>query len=176
MPFVPTQPVLQLITSCLYPPAKDKPRSEEPMQSEGDTHVDDNIENGVNGDEPAPANGGDVEMTDGLREAPAEDAPKSPDTKGVNGHMNGSSGTSKDDESPYSYDSVPLIGMFRTEFCRRHGWSKEDPLEVVVDLGSRGGALNAIEKARKVMGDRLGSIRKWDELPVSYSLLHRGEV
>lgn len=103
MPFMPTHPVTQLITSCLYPAV----------------------------------------------------------AKGSTGH-----------ESPYSeevadrYDFKPLVILFRTEFCRRHGLPKEEPLEVVVDLGSRGGALNVIEKARRVMGDRLGNIRKWDELPV----------
>lgn len=63
-------------------------------------------------------------------------------------------------------DTVSLVQLFREEFCKRHGWPKEDPLEVVVDLGSRGGALNAIEKARRVMGAHLGDVRKWDELPV----------
>jgi hypothetical protein len=38
---------------------------------------------------------------------------------------------------------------------------------VVVDLGSRGGALHAIEKARRVMGEHLGDVRSWQELPVS---------
>ena len=70
-----------------------------------------------------------------------------------------------------------LVALFREEFCRRHGWPKEDPLEVIVDLGSRGGALNAVEKARKLIGERLGQdARTWDELPVcplcsSYSCL-----
>lgn len=63
-------------------------------------------------------------------------------------------------------ETTSLVQLFREEFCRRHGWPKEDPLEVVVDLGSRGGALNAIEKARRVMGAHLGDVRKWDELPV----------
>ena len=63
-------------------------------------------------------------------------------------------------------DTMALVQLFREEYCRRHGWPKEDPLEVVVDLGSRGGALNAIEKARRVMGTHLGDVRKWDELPV----------
>ena len=57
--------------------------------------------------------------------------------------------------------------MFQAEFCRRHGWAKEEPLEVVVELGGRGGGLNAVEKARRVMGERLGSVRTWEELPVS---------
>jgi hypothetical protein len=62
-----------------------------------------------------------------------------------------------------------LTALFREEFCRRHGWSKEDPLEVIVDLGSRGGALNAVEKARKLIGERLGQdARTWDELPVCH--------
>jgi hypothetical protein len=64
-----------------------------------------------------------------------------------------------------------LSVLFREEFCRLHGWPAEDPLEVVVDLGSRGGALNAVEKARKVIGQRLGDVRSWDELPVRFSLL-----
>lgn len=70
-------------------------------------------------------------------------------------------------ESPYEIENAPLAQMFRTDYCRCHGWAREDPLEVTVDLGSRGGALNAIEKARKVMGDRLGNVRTWPELPVS---------
>lgn len=73
----------------------------------------------------------------------------------------------KDKDSPYTNDAAPLAAMFRNEFCRLHGWAREEPLDVAVTLGSRGGALNAIEKARRVMGDRLGSVRTWQELPVS---------
>ena len=79
--------------------------------------------------------------------------------------------------SPYSAElarqslsTQPLVSMFRAEFCRRHGWPKEEPLEVVVDLGSRGGALNVIEKARRVMGEHLGNVRTWQELPVRLTL------
>jgi hypothetical protein len=68
--------------------------------------------------------------------------------------------------SPYHHDPTPLVAMFQAEYCRAHNLPKEEPLEVVVDLGSRGGALAAIEKARKVMGDRLGNVRKWEDLPV----------
>ena len=91
--------------------------------------------------------------------------------KGVNGFslINGTHPSSKP-QSPYAHEAAPLIGMFKAEFCRRYGWPKEDPLEVVVDLGSRGGALNVIEKARRVMGERLGPIRSWEELPVSLHL------
>jgi hypothetical protein len=94
----------------------------------------------------------------------------------TNGHSNGHGGGDMDIEdegrpgklmSPYKHESIPLIKMFQEEFCRRHGWPKEEPLEVLVDLGSRGGALNAIEKARRVMGERLGPVRKWTDLPVS---------
>ncbi|GMK57716.1 hypothetical protein CspeluHIS016_0405500 [Cutaneotrichosporon spelunceum] len=74
------------------------------------------------------------------------------------------------DDSPYDNDAAPLASMFITDYCRRHGWAREDPLEVVVDLGSRGGALNAIEKARRVMGERLGNVRKWEELPMEVPL------
>lgn len=35
-----------------------------------------------------------------------------------------------------------------------------------MELGA-GGALNKIEKARKVMKERMGEVRTWDELPVS---------
>jgi hypothetical protein len=73
--------------------------------------------------------------------------------------------------SPYMHDTSPLVVMFRAEYCRRHGLAKDEPLEVVVDLGSRGGALNVIEKARRVMGDRLGNVRSWQELPVSGNTL-----
>ncbi len=111
MSYVPSQPVLQLLTSCLY--------VTRPTDS-------------------------DDEMSDG------------------------ESGTKA---SPYSNDPAPLVNMFQAEFCRRHGWSKEEPLGVVVDLGSRGGALNVIEKARRVMGDHLGHVRTWQELPVCPDLL-----
>lgn len=103
MPFLPTQPVTQLITSCLYPST-----------------------------------------------APSTGENQSP-------YM---------EETSDKYDFRPLVVLFRTEYCRRHGLPKEEPLEVVVDLGGRGGALHVIEKARRVMGDRLGNIRTWDELPV----------
>ncbi|GFZ49011.1 hypothetical protein JCM24511_06760 [Saitozyma sp. JCM 24511] len=72
--------------------------------------------------------------------------------------------------SPYMHDTSPLVVMFRAEYCRRHGLAKDEPLEVVVDLGSRGGALNVIEKARRVMGDRLGNVRSWQELPMEVPL------
>lgn len=74
-----------------------------------------------------------------------------------------------EEESPYENDPAPLAAMFRDDYCRFHGWAREEPLEVVVTLGSRGGALNAIEKARRVMGERLGNVRTWQELPVSWS-------
>ena len=60
-----------------------------------------------------------------------------------------------------------LVPLFTAEFCRLHGWAREEPLDVAVDLGGRGGALSMIEKGRRVMGDRLGDVRQWDELPVS---------
>lgn len=119
MPFLSTQPVTQLITSCLYSTSSTSSTS----------------------------------------------ATKTP----------GGGASAVEDGSPYvqdiadKYDFRPLVVLFRTEFCRRHALPKEEPLEVVVDLGSRGGALNVIEKARRVMGDRLGNIRTWDELPVSLS-------
>jgi hypothetical protein len=59
-----------------------------------------------------------------------------------------------------------LVPLFTAEFCRLHGWAREEPLDVVVDLGGRGGALSMIEKGRRVMGDRLGDVREWKELPV----------
>lgn len=106
--YVPTQPVLQLLTSSLYP---SKPT---------DLDADDSM--------------------------------------------------SGETTSPYQNDPAPLVAMFRAEFCRRHGWAKEEPLGVVVDLGSRGGALNVIEKARRVMGDHLGQVRTWQELPMEVPL------
>ena len=69
-------------------------------------------------------------------------------------------------QSPYTHDPAPLVSMFKAEFCRLHQLPREDPLKVAVDLGSRGGALNALEKARKVMGARLGDVRTWYDLPV----------
>jgi hypothetical protein len=76
--------------------------------------------------------------------------------------------------SPYadllspSLEAPALVPLFRVEFCRLHGWAREDPLAVVVDLGA-GGALGKIEKARKVMKERLGEVRAWEELPVRCS-------
>lgn len=133
MSYVPTQPVLQLLTSCLY--TTDDNEDEEQMD-------------GSNGHGDTNGFGGETNGHGGM------------DIDGEDNHP----GTFK---SPYTHDSAPLVSLFRAEFCRRHGWSKEEPLEVVVDLGSRGGALNAIEKARRVMGERLGSVRKWTDLPVS---------
>lgn len=62
-------------------------------------------------------------------------------------------------------EASAIIPLFTVEFCRLHGWPKDDPLGVVVELGA-GGALSKIEKARKVMKERLGEVRTWDELPV----------
>lgn len=75
--------------------------------------------------------------------------------------------TTDPDSSPYPNEAAPLAAMFRTDYCRFHGWAREEPLEVVANLGSRGGALNTIEKARRIMGERLGNVRTWQELPVS---------
>jgi hypothetical protein len=69
--------------------------------------------------------------------------------------------------TPYNHDDYPLSKMFQAEFCRRHGMAKEELLEVAVDLGGKGGALGVIEKARRVMGERLGNVRTWQDLPVS---------
>lgn len=115
MIYVPTQPVLKLITSCLYDKDKAKEKS----------------------------GNGDVEMG--------------------NGDGDGDGDAKKEDEGE---DMEGLVKMFTAEFCRRYQWPKEDPLEVAVDLGSRGGALNVIEKARRVMGEHLGHVRKWTDLPV----------
>ncbi|WWD21932.1 hypothetical protein CI109_106420 [Kwoniella shandongensis] len=118
MIYVPTQPVLKLITSCLYDKEKNK---------------------GANGN----GNGsGDVDMV-------------------VDG------GQAIEDEGE---DMEELVKMFKAEFCRRYQWPKEDPLEVAVDLGSRGGALNVIEKARRVMGEHLGHVRQWTDLPMEVPL------
>lgn len=58
-----------------------------------------------------------------------------------------------------------LIPYFKVEFCRLHGWPKEDPLDVLVELGSNG-SLIKIDKARTMLKDRIGDVRTWDELPV----------
>ncbi|OCF59236.1 hypothetical protein L486_03739 [Kwoniella mangroviensis CBS 10435] len=110
MGYLPSQPVLKLITGCLYP-----------GQSMGKK---------LNG------NGVQEEESGGEGEGELEE----------------------------------LAKMFQNEFCRRHQWSKEDPLEVTVELGSRGGTLDKIEKARRVMGEHLGNVRKWDELPMEVPL------
>ena len=141
MPYVPTQPVLQLITSCLYPPLPD-------LNTDRDGDVD-MVSNGASISHSNGNGNGDMDIDD----------------EGRPGKL----------KSPYKHESVPLIKMFKEEFCRRHGWPKEEPLEVLVDLGSRGGALNAIEKARRVMGERLGPVRTWTDLPVSVSYPQRNE-
>ena len=111
MAYIPSQPVLQLITSCVYPV---KPVDPDQPMSNPDPDSDSRL------------------------------------------------------ISPYQNDPAPLVTLFSSEYCRRHGWAKEEPLGVVVDLGSRGGALNVIEKARRVMGDHLGHVRTWQELPVRF--------
>ncbi|OWZ62982.1 hypothetical protein AYX15_04964 [Cryptococcus neoformans] len=73
-------------------------------------------------------------------------------------------------EQENEVDLVALVAMFQSEFKRRHQWPKEDPLEVAVDLGSKGGALNVIEKARRVMGEHLGHVREWTDLPMEVPL------
>ncbi|WVW78889.1 hypothetical protein I302_100852 [Kwoniella bestiolae CBS 10118] len=116
MGYLPNQPVLKLITSCLY---------------------------------------------------------QSPLTKiPTNGKFNGGreNGFGKEGEGDEEGESEELQKMFQEEFCRRYQWSKEDPLEVTVELGSRGGTLDRIEKARRVMGEHLGNVRKWDELPMEVPL------
>jgi hypothetical protein len=130
MVYMPTQPVMQLITSCLYPQSAD-----------GAVAADDDV-----------AMGDDSEQ--GTSTMPEAES---------------GSGSSA---QPLPYTDLrrpaPLAQMFEAEFCRRHGLPKEDLLSIAVDLGGKGGALAAIEKARKVMllGDRMGNVREWDELPV----------
>jgi hypothetical protein len=63
-------------------------------------------------------------------------------------------------------EAKALIPYFKVEFCRLHGWPKEDPLDVLVELGSNG-SLIKIDKARTMLKDRIGDVRTWDELPVS---------
>ncbi|ODN96559.1 hypothetical protein L198_04274 [Cryptococcus wingfieldii CBS 7118] len=67
-------------------------------------------------------------------------------------------------------DLAALVSSFRLEFHRLHQWPKEDPLSVAVDLGSTGGALMVIEKARRVMGEHLGHVRQWTDLPMEVPL------
>ncbi|KAJ9109752.1 hypothetical protein QFC19_001982 [Naganishia cerealis] len=64
-------------------------------------------------------------------------------------------------------EAKALIPSFKLEFCRLHGWPKEDPLDVVVELGSNG-SLIKIDKARAMLKDRIGDVRTWDELPVRW--------
>ncbi|WVN88866.1 uncharacterized protein L203_104080 [Cryptococcus depauperatus CBS 7841] len=70
----------------------------------------------------------------------------------------------------HGVDLDGLVKMFSEEFRRRHQWPKEDPLEVAAGMGSTGGALSVIEKARRVMGDHLGHVRTWTDLPMEVSL------
>nr|XP_018265904.1 uncharacterized protein I303_02281 [Kwoniella dejecticola CBS 10117]OBR88062.1 hypothetical protein I303_02281 [Kwoniella dejecticola CBS 10117] len=116
MGYVPSQPVLKLITSCLY---------------------DSGAGNGMKG---RFTNGKSI---DNLEEAK---------------------------ERERQEKLAELQKMFQEEFCRLHQWSKEDSLEVTVELGSRGGTLDKIEKARRVMGEHLGNVRKWEELPMEVPL------
>jgi hypothetical protein len=77
--------------------------------------------------------------------------------------------------SPYtdllsqSFTAASLVPLFQSEYCRLHGIPREDPLEVVVEIGA-GGALSRIEKGRKVVESRMGPVRAWEELPVGCSL------
>jgi hypothetical protein len=141
MPYTPTQPVLQLITSCLYP------SSATPASSSG-SHVAVNGNTGASTNGHADAESGSRMDIDGADDEPSFGLPRK--------------------RSPYVHESAPLVAMFQAEYCRLHGWPKEDPLEVAIDLGSRGGGLAAIEKARKVMGERLGPVRTWTDLPVRH--------
>lgn len=87
----------------------------------------------------------------------------------------GNTSSSSSSAPPYAdlRDPAPLVEMFQSEFCRRHGLPKEDLLSVAVGLGGKGGALGAIERARRMMvlGDQLGNVREWQELPVSASCI-----
>lgn len=137
MVYMPTQPVTQLITSCLYPASHAAVPGAPDVLS-----ADDGAEDGS----------GDIEMDAAdPTEQKAEESPAA---------------------QPYTdlRAPAPLAKMFEAEFCRRHGLPKEDLLSIAIDLGGRGGALAAIEKARKVMllGDRMGNVREWDELPVCF--------
>ena len=138
MVYMPTQPVMQLITSCLYPSDRGNINAADAAAQVGLGAGADDV---------------DVAMEDG-------------------------SGQSSDTiPRPQPYTDLrrpaPLAQMFEAEFCRRHGLPKEDLLSIAVDLGGKGGALAAIEKARKVMllGDRTGNVREWEELPVRLALL-----
>jgi hypothetical protein len=141
MPYLPSQPVLPLITSCLYPRT---PHPDHAVTTANGESLEASTAamngNGVVEDQHHSSDGMDIDGVEGLASI----------------------------RSPYTHESAPLVRMFKEEFCRRHGWPKEEPLEVVVDLGSRGGALSAVEKARRVMGNRLGNIRTWTDLPVSH--------
>lgn len=178
MRFLPTQPVLQLITSCLYPSAKYAPPLPPPApQDQGQSASGATLSDakGIAAMQ-TPADGDDepAEVDEEMAldpvppSAPSEAAVPLPladeDTDMASSDLL---------RSPYAHDTYPLVSMFRAEYCRRHGWAKEDPLGVVVDLGSRGGALNVIEKARRVMGEHLGNVRQWEELPVSYGPVRR---
>lgn len=100
------------------------------------------------------------------------DGPNKSEFKGQDTEMEGTVIDPFEEEN--AVDLAALVTMFQSEFKRRHQWPKEDPLEVAVDLGSKGGALNVIEKARRVMGEHLGHVRAWTDLPVSIQLiLHR---
>jgi hypothetical protein len=177
MPYVPTQPVLELVTSCLYPTSIYPPRdpTPEPMHVKREvvygkqTQSDDENRNGIRPDSEEvisgltedskgvtdPAEDVDMGSSNGVKEEEEQDVIPPPDAK------------SQPPRNPYKQEEYPVVDMFRAEYCRRHGWAKEDPLGVAVDLGSRGGVLGIIDTMRKKMQDRIGRPREWDELPVS---------
>ncbi|WWC67530.1 uncharacterized protein I206_101438 [Kwoniella pini CBS 10737] len=128
MGYVPSQPVLKLITSCLYDSSNSISSSTNGFGMNG---------SGMKG-------------------------------KLMNGKIIEDLNEAKEREKLEKLNE--LQKMFQSEFCRLHQWSKEDSLEVTVELGSRGGTLDKIEKARRVMGEHLGNVRKWEELPMEVPL------
>ncbi|WVF70209.1 hypothetical protein IAT40_004998 [Kwoniella sp. CBS 6097] len=139
MSFLPTQPVLKLITSCLYT-GNDVPQIPSSLASRKHS-----MNGGLDGN--------------GHRE------------EGMDVAGDKSSGTVEEEKRKERQEELEeLAKMLKDEFCRRYQWPKEDPLEVALDLGSRGGALNVIEKARKVMSEHLGPIRTWTDLPIEVPL------
>ncbi|WVQ97682.1 hypothetical protein IAU59_004796 [Kwoniella sp. CBS 9459] len=156
MHYLPTQPVLKLITSCLYT-GNDVPQYPTSLS----------FQNSVNGNGVVSENGtgNGVDGNDHVIEVDTS-RDGGMDVDGEDGRELGAEKQKRERKE----ELEELAKMLQDEFCRRYQWPKEDPLEVALDLGSRGGALNVIEKARKVMSEHLGPIRTWTDLPIEVPL------
>ncbi|WWC87311.1 uncharacterized protein L201_002200 [Kwoniella dendrophila CBS 6074] len=156
--YVPTQPVLKLITACLYDKSDD---STQDRDGDSPMNYNDNLDRDGNEDD----NG-----EEGMIENDESKSMTMHKSRRRLSNGNSIETISKAKEKEFEKDKSELVEMFKNEFCRRYQWSKEDSLKISIELGSKFGSLDKIEKARKVMGEHLGNIRKWDELPMEVPL------